>query len=281
VKVHGWIATNRGWGLALFLISATARAALVMEPPVEWPEASGGQELRDEISESHAATLDVDETGRSPAAYDDGDEAEYSFQWLDPDKKIYVIQNRRYTKKNRALLSVAGGKAFATAYRNSYAVDPRAAYYFAEELGLEAFYTVLFHSSNNTFQALQKSSPTTMPTIYEIRSMYGALLHWAPWYAKINVFNTVLYFDWHFAGGVGRVAGELDTNTRVGAQPVFVKKDYMGFFAGTGHQYHVTRSFVVRWDLTGAFWQAPLFGDSGDQTWFSNFDIALGLGLRL
>src|SRR3954465_6960282 len=34
---------------------------------------------------------------------------EYSFNWLDPDKKIYVLQNRRYLKAERAELSVLVG----------------------------------------------------------------------------------------------------------------------------------------------------------------------------
>ena len=40
---------------------------------------------------------------RAPAASGDGSNSddEYNFNWLDPEKKIYVLQNRKYLKANR------------------------------------------------------------------------------------------------------------------------------------------------------------------------------------
>src|SRR4051812_8420795 len=86
---------------------------------------------------------------RSPAASD-----EYNFSWLDPDKKIYVLQNRRYTKAGRALLSGMLNTSIAQPYRNSYGIDARAAYYFSEMWGLEAFYGLFSNSQNSTDEAL-------------------------------------------------------------------------------------------------------------------------------
>ena len=33
------------------------------------------------------------------------DDDEYNFSWLDPDKKIYVLQNRKYRKAGRVMFS--------------------------------------------------------------------------------------------------------------------------------------------------------------------------------
>ncbi|MEK6704889.1 MAG: hypothetical protein AABZ06_03800, partial [Bdellovibrionota bacterium] len=118
---------------------------------------------------------------------------EYNFTWLDPDKKIYVLQNRRYTKANKLFVSAMVGPGFSNPYRSSYNLDPRIAYYFSEALGFEAFYGLTSNSGNNTFDALQRASPNTWPLVREIRSQYGLLVHWVPWYAKINVFNKILY----------------------------------------------------------------------------------------
>ena len=49
--------------------------------------------------------------------------AEYDFSWLDPDKKIYVIQNRKYLKAKRALVSVLGGLGLSNPYRTTYNVS--------------------------------------------------------------------------------------------------------------------------------------------------------------
>ena len=50
---------------------------------------------------------------------------EYNFSWLDPDKKIYVLQNRKYLKSNRLLMSVMMGPGFNNAFRSIYSIDPR------------------------------------------------------------------------------------------------------------------------------------------------------------
>ena len=41
---------------------------------------------------AEAADVPVDNSGN-----------DYSFRWLDPDKKIYVLQNRKFTKANRPI----------------------------------------------------------------------------------------------------------------------------------------------------------------------------------
>src|SRR4051812_15075943 len=74
---------------------------------------------------------------------------EYNFSWLDPDKKIYVLQNRKYTKAGRALLSGMVNTSIAQPYRNSYGIDLRAAYYFSEAWGVEAFYGLFSNSPNS------------------------------------------------------------------------------------------------------------------------------------
>ena len=42
---------------------------------------------------------------RADASPNSSDE-EYNFKWLDPDKKVYVLQNRKYRKALRPFFSV-------------------------------------------------------------------------------------------------------------------------------------------------------------------------------
>ena len=206
---------------------------------------------------------------------------EYNFSWLDPEKKIYVLQNRKYAKSEHVVLSAMVGTTSFNPYRNTFTIDPRLAYYFSESFGLEAFYTVGTNAANATFNQLTAASPNALPNVRELRGQYGLLAQWVPWYAKINVFNNILHFDWYFSGGAGQLMTALDTRPNTNAAPAYLMQNYTAFYAGTGHQYHLNQNFSVRLDVTGTYYKAPTFGAIGDTVWFSNYIIGIGLGYRI
>jgi outer membrane beta-barrel protein len=115
--------------------------------------------------------------------------------------------------------------------------------------------------------------------IHEIRSEMGALIHWVPWYAKINVFNSILYFDWYFAGGLGSVNDAMTTSKTDPNN--FSTNDDLAVYLGTGHQYHLNETFTIRLDFMGTYYRAPLSVGTNDKVWFSNYDFTFGLGIRL
>jgi outer membrane beta-barrel protein len=204
---------------------------------------------------------------------------EYNFNWLDTDKKIYVLQNRKYLKSGHPLLSVMGGIGFSNPYRSTFNIDPRFAYYFNESWGFEVFYTMSSNTPNNTIQALSIAT-TVLPGIREIRSQYGGMVHFVPWYAKINVFNSIIYFDWYFGVGAGQVSSFV-TNVKNPTASDFVQQDLFSLFWATGHQYHVSQSFLIRMDVTSALYQAQINGTSGETSWYSNLNFGIGLGWKL
>lgn len=214
----------------------------------------------------------------SSASSDD----EYNFNWLDPEKKIYVLQNRRYLKAHRALLSLMIGPGLSNPYRNTFNVDPRVAYYFNEQWGIEGFYTVSFNTPNEAVQALADATPTTLSVAHEVRGEGGALVHWVPWYAKLNFFNKILYFDWYLEGGGGEVNwSAFGTGTSTAAAQVIGSLGRPAAFAGTGMQFHLNENLAVRLDFMGAYFTAPIEGVTGDTSWFSNYNFGIGLGVRL
>jgi outer membrane beta-barrel protein len=206
---------------------------------------------------------------------------DYSFQWLDPDKKIYVLQNRRYEKSGQLLLSLMGGFGGNSAYKTTYNLDPRMAYYFTEEWGVEAFFIFSRNNNNNSLRALKRSSPQAIPVLREVTNQYGGLLHWAPWYAKINFFNWILYFDWYLTAGLGLSQTDVDLNTKATGAPQILKESLVTYYVGTGHQFHLTERWVFRMDFLAGFYRAPVFGNEGESVWFSNIGFDLGVGLRL
>lgn len=205
-------------------------------------------------------------------------ESEYSFRWLDPDKRVTVLQNRKYTKALKPMLSVMGGVGLSNPYRNTYIIDPRVSFYFFEWLGIEAFYSFGFNQQNNTFQSLVNSNPGTFPVIREITSSVGGSVQFVPWYAKINVFNFILNFDWYFYAGAGMINSNLSSNS---SGSVSATQSLFSAHIGTGQIFYLHQNFVVRLDFKGTFYSAPAFGTFGSATLFSNYDFGLGLGVKL
>jgi len=206
---------------------------------------------------------------------------EYSFSWLDPDKRIYVLQNRRYVKAQKLILSLMTGVGTSNPYRTTYNLDPRIAFYFSEALGIEFFYTKTVNKTNTTFNQLQQASPTTWPVVREIRSQMGVLGHWVPWYAKINVFNKILYLDWYFSGGVGTLQTALEKRTIANGPSTYTDQNFTAFYFGTGHNYYLSDSFSIRLDLLGAAYNAELGPGSTAKAWYSNYNFNIGLGWRI
>lgn len=206
---------------------------------------------------------------------------EFQFNWLDPDKRVYVLQNRRYRKAGHALAWAMGGFGLSQPYRSINLLEPRLSFYISEAFGLEVMFSTYWTNKNNTFRNLETSSPSAIPQVREFRNQWVGLVHWAPWYAKINVFNSLLYLDWIVQAGAGKVSTEVDTRTVVANPSVFVAQDVTAFFLGTGHLIHISDRWLARWDLMAMFYQAPLFETSGANTWFTHFNFNIGVGFKL
>lgn len=206
---------------------------------------------------------------------------DYSFKWLDPDKKIYVLQNRKFVKAERPMVSVMVGPGISNSYRDTTGVGFRGAYFFSEDWGLEGQYTAGINSENQTYAALQISSPNASPVVREMRSQLGLNVMWVPWYAKINVFNRILYFDWYFTGGAGQIRTALDTRARTTDAASYQEKSFAALYLGTGQLFHVSQLFTVRLDMTTAFYRTPSLGTTGAVNWYSNTLFGFGLGLKL
>lgn len=210
-------------------------------------------------------------------------QGEYNFNWLDPEKKIYVLQNRRYLKAGRPMVTLMGGTGFSSPYRTTFNADARGAFYLSEAWGIEGFFTYTGNSPNANFTALEGTGSNVLPVVREFHTQYGGLVHWVPWYAKINVFNQILYFDWYFAAGAGGVNYGMFNSSSDGVtvnRAEVIRSDFALFF-GTGHLYHLNERFLVRLDFTGAVYNAPVFGSGGASAWYSNLNFGIGGGIRL
>lgn len=191
------------------------------------------------------------------------------------------MQNKKYLKSSHFFISALAGIGFSNSYRQTFPLDGRLAYYFSDDFGVEFFYSSIFNIPNSTVQALNQAAPNTLPQIREIRTQYGGIFQWVPWYAKINVFNTLLYFDWYFGLGGGSIQTFVDKRSSVSSPTNFVEQNVYAVFFSTGHLFHVSQSFIIRIDLIGSYYQAPISGLTGDTSLYSNYNFVVGAGLKL
>ncbi len=185
---------------------------------------------------------------------------EYDFSWLDPEKKIYVVQNRKYTKKNRVELALSGGVGMGEPFRSSYTVIPRAFFYFNESWGISGFMGFNSNSENDDFLNF-KTNNSTLPVIRDIQSFVGGSVVWVPFYGKINMFNQIFYLDWHLEAGAGQVSSEIDLNRTRDAAPRIEESTHTSFHWGTGQKFFITRNFAIRLDYLSIYYKAPLGAD--------------------
>lgn len=202
---------------------------------------------------------------------------EYQFSWLDPDKKVYVLQNRKYRKMGRLGLFAQGGMDLSNPYRISYIGLGRAAYWVNEQWGVEGLFSTATNSANETLRALKAASPTALPYIREIRGYYGALATWTPWYSKLNFFNKILYYDWFFFAGLGQINSAIDQNTRVDRLPQFKEENLFAVMYGTGQNFFVTQNFTVRWDVLAMTYSATS-ADNRTKVTSTAVNFLLGMG---
>lgn len=204
---------------------------------------------------------------------------EYNFSWLDPDKKVYVLQNRKYRKALKPAVYLQGGLNLDNPYRSELLYGVRASFWFSEQFGVDAFYFKVNSSKNDTFNALEDAASNSgaLPFVRRHHSYLGALGTWTPWYAKLNFFNKILYFDWFFNLGLGQASTSVDRNRSKVTPPNFVNENNFAIFYGTGQNFYVTRNFMVRLDLIGSTYNATTVNANTTKRYF-NWDFVAGIG---
>jgi outer membrane beta-barrel protein len=209
---------------------------------------------------------------------------EYDFSWLDPEKKIYVVQNRKYLKKGRLEVALAGGVGMGEPYRTRRVVMPRGIFYVNENWGLSAFGGFVSNSENGNVQAMQDAGANRIPAVRDVQNYIGGSVMWLPFYGKINMFNQIFYIDWHLEAGLAQTSTEIDLNTRFNQSPQIQESTHMGYLWGTGWKFFVTRNFGARLDFQALYYKAPtgvdgnLLSAAGSmEDTYDNYFVTLGL----
>ena len=173
----------------------------------------------------------------------------YDFSWLDKDKEVYVLQNRKFRKKGQLYVGGTLGKSVAGAFVDSSEANFIAGFFFKENWGLELSYTKAEGSENKTSDAIHAQG--SVPFYRKIDTATTAMLMWSPFYSKINTFNKIFYYDWMFGVG-GASASTLDNRKRFSGgsdNRELTKESLNGVAWMTALRFYITPSWSTRIDF--------------------------------
>lgn len=207
----------------------------------------------------------------------------YNFSWLDKDKEIYVLQNRKFRKDGTVYIGGNAGKTISGSFIDAYGASLRGGFFFREDWGIELLYGKSMGDESTTAKGILEQG--TVPFYRKVDSYMGGMLMWAPFYSKINTFNRIFYYDWMFGAGVANISTKDNRKRFVNQDDKGLTTDSsIGLLWTTGMRFYINEHWSVRLDFTGMNWRSERFGKvKGNATvrkkqdYFNNYDVGLGL----
>lgn len=206
----------------------------------------------------------------------------YNFSWLDKDKEIYVLQNRKFRKDGSFYVGGTLAYNLSQDFLDAYGGTLRAGYFFREDWGIEAVYGKNTSTESDTAKGVKEQG--AFPFYREIDTYMGAMVMWSPFYSKINTFNRVFYFDWMFGLGVASINTKDNRNLfKATGDSSLTSESVMGALWNTGFRFYINENWSLRLDITGLTYSADKSkgdeaGNSSKATkLFTDYDLGLGL----
>ncbi len=206
----------------------------------------------------------------------------YNFSWLDPDKEVYVLQNRKFRKSEKIYANIGAGLTTSGAFVSSKNIQGRLGYFFKEEYGVEFLYSANSGTENETAKSVRnEGSSGSVPFRRIVDNYYGAMFMWSPFYSKINTFNSVIYVDWLFGLGYANLT---ETNNRDefingATSAVPTQETHGGFMWQAAMKFYINESFDIRLNLATVHYKAQKAAvNSTEEAWNTNYDLAVSLG---
>lgn len=211
----------------------------------------------------------------------------YDFVWLDPDKKVYVLQNKLFKKEHTGYFDIGYLSNFTSRFQDTQGLQAKAGYYFHEEWGIEAFYNHYENSDNEDYKGVQVLN-SQVPFVRRFGSTYGVLGIWSPFYGKINTFNRIFYFDWSFGAGAARINAE--SNLRTTSQSIstgsavansFDSETFTGGVLKTNFKLHVSRGVFLSMGYMNTYYRAASPRAPGSKKLKTNTDMSFSVGFSI
>lgn len=208
-----------------------------------------------------------------------GEKNLYDFLWLDPDKQVYVLQNKVYQKKNSIYADIGYLTNITSKFQDTSGLQLRGGYYFTEEFALELNFHNYSNSNNDDYRNVRLIN-SAEPFIRRLNSTYGVYAIWSPFYGKINTFNKIFYFDWSFGVGYQRINAEsnIDNVRNPLVDSKYKKESYNGIGAKTNVKFHINEHTHVGIEYHNTYYRAAGPKNPNSKKMKTNTDIVFSIG---
>ncbi|MBL7663720.1 MAG: outer membrane beta-barrel domain-containing protein [Bacteriovoracaceae bacterium] len=208
-----------------------------------------------------------------------GESSTYDFSWLDKDKAVYVLQNRTFRKSGTVYVGGTFGMTTSGTFTDATVMQGRAGYFFKEEWGIEFIFSKNSGKTNETFDNVQEAGADVF--YRKVNSYSGGMLLWSPFYAKINTFDQIIYFDWFFGLGYANVNSTDNRSDFIVPTVSNVTTSTSGILLASGIRAYINESWSLRIDLTNLRYNddylIPQATVAARKELFSNTDFTIGL----
>lgn len=209
-----------------------------------------------------------------------GEKDLYDFLWLDPDKKVFVLQNKIYPKDGSFYADIGYVMNVTNEFQDINGGGIKVGYYFAEEWAVEFNY-LTYSSQNNTAYDSIKAVAGTEPFIRRPLSNASIFAIWSPFYGKINTFNKIFYFDWYFGVGTGQFTTEsnLDSVVDPSLPNQFKTETYTPVQFKTGVKVHLKKNLHLGVEFLNTNFQAGSAKNPKNKSMKQSNDLIFSLGV--
>lgn len=209
-----------------------------------------------------------------------GEEDLYDFLWLDPDKKVFVLQNKIYPKDGSFYADISYVSNVTNEFQDINGGGLKLGYYWAEEWAIE-FSHITYSSQNNTAYDSVKVVNETEPFIRRPLSNTSVFAIWSPFYGKINTFNKIFYFDWYFGVGTGQFTTEsnLDSVVDPSKPSTFKTETFTPLQLKTGVKVHMNKNLHIGVEFLNTNFEAGSAKNPSNKSLKQSNDLIFSLGV--
>lgn len=207
-----------------------------------------------------------------------GEKDLYDFLWLDPDKSVYVLQNKIFEKKKSIYTDIGLISNLTSNFQDTIGGQFKLGYYFHEEWAIELNYMQYSNSDNAAYESVEIVSGLA-PFVRRPLSSTSIFMIWSPFYGKINTFNQIFYFDWSFGLGTGQYIMESNLDTaQLKTRDVYKSETYTPVQLKTNFKFHLNRSVHLGIEYLNTNYQAGTPKNPNSKAWTNNNDIIFSIG---
>ena len=205
----------------------------------------------------------------------------YDFLWLDPDKSVYVLQNKIYPKDKSLYLDLGYSTSLTSAFQDTLGAQLKLGYFFKEEWAVEAMLMQYSNTDNSVFDSVRDNNGK-IPFVRRPLSSKSLFLIYSPFYGKINTFNKIFYFDWSFGLGTGQYQMESNLKTVIinNAANTYDQESFTPIQVKSTVKFHLNKHMHLGVEFMSTNFEAKT--DPNNQSkkdWKRNNDLIFSLGV--